>query len=187
MLLKTAFRFAKRHAPQQLEGKPTRGLQTRTPYRPKTNYFFTKRRWCYHKAGTFVRNTPPLGIRAKIHCVDNSNCRQFYILRQWHETYANRNIIPCVVKRVSVMRFKSGEDAPSYQKLEPGDVRGAVILTRRSLSLRYSGIVTQFDKNAGILLDDKGAPMGTRIMYAAGRHINHRFFLKTAVMANFLV
>ena len=186
-MLGTPFALNKRIYPITLKGKPTRGTHVRSKYQPKANYFFAKRRWCYHKAGTFVRNTPPLSIRGKINCVDNSNCRHFYILRQWHEAYANRNMIPCVVKRVSVLRFKSGEEAPAYQKLEPGDVKSAVILTRRSLSLRYSGIVTQFDKNAGILLDDKGAPMGTRIMYAASRHINHRFFLKAAVMANFLV
>ncbi|KNH03771.1 seryl-tRNA synthetase [Perkinsela sp. CCAP 1560/4] len=176
-----------RFRPQVLQGKPTRGSQTSTGIKPRFSRYFVKRRWCYHPAGKFVRNTPPLGLQCKVHCVDNSNCRQFYLLRQWHEAYANSQTIPCAVKRVSVLQFKSGEEVHNYQKLEPGDVRHAVILTRRSMSLRYSGIVTQFDKNTGILLDDKGAPLGTRIMYVAGRHINHRFSLKTAVMANFIV
>mmetsp|Transcript_1966 Transcript_1966/g.3039 ORF Transcript_1966/g.3039 Transcript_1966/m.3039 type:complete len:186 (-) Transcript_1966:37-594(-) len=179
--------LARGFQPMRLQGKPTRWSHVKTGSNPNMHRYFIKRRWCYLPAGKFVRNTPPLGIHAKIHCVDNSNCKQFYLLRQWHEAWANRNTMPVVVKRVSVLQFKSGEDVQPHQKLEPGDIRHALILTRRSLSLRYSGICTQFDKNTGVLLDDKGSPLGTRIMYAAGRHINHRFSLKTAVMANFIV
>ena len=168
------------------------GTPTQYPYKPKNTKWhvterYRKQRFCYLKPGKFMRNTCPLQKQAKVYCVDNSNCRQFYLLEQIDEATHNHRMVPVVVRRVAVLRFKSGEEAQPRQKLIPGTIMYAVVLTRRQMQLRHSGLGIQFDRNTGILLNDKYAPLGTRIMYAAGRHINHRFFLKTAVMANLIV
>ena len=164
---------------------------TRFPWTPgnswKSQSRYVKRRWSFPKPGQFPRNNTPLQKQAKVQCVDNTNCRQFFVLKQVGEKTHHHTIVPVIVRRVAILRFKSGQDIPPRQKLVPGTVMYAVLMARRQVNARHSGLSVQFDKNAGILLNEKFVPVGTRVMYSAGRHINHRFFLKAAVMANFIV
>eukprot|EP00759_Apiculatamorpha_spiralis_P056444 PhF_6_TR803/c0_g1_i3/m.1226/K02874/RP-L14, MRPL14, rplN; large subunit ribosomal protein L14 len=164
---------------------------TKYPYLPdnpwKKNNRFVKRRWAWPRAGTNPNQITPLTLASKVHCVDNSNCRQFYLLRQVSENTHSTIFLPCIVRRVAILRFKSGHEVQPRQKLVPGTVMYACVMTRRQVHARRSGISVQFDKNTGVLLNETMQPVGTRVMYAAGRHINHKAFLKVAVMANFIV
>ena len=121
------------------------------------------------------------------HCVDNTNCRHFRAIRQMREK--GHAGYPCtvVVDRVSVHRFKTAAELAAREQLEPGHISFAVLFTRRQWHRRYSGLMTQFDKQAGILVGPDRVPTGTRVMYAAGRHVHHRFHLKALVLANFIV
>jgi len=148
-----------------------------------------KRCWGQKKPGYSPnsRELTPMQRRGLVYCVDNTNCRQFLLLQQVGERFHHTRIVPVVIRRVAILRFKSGQDVQPRQKFLPGTIMYAHVLTRRQPQPRQSGLTVQFDKNTGILLNEKLVPVGTRVMYAAGRHINHRHFLKTAVMANFIV
>lgn len=50
-----------------------------------------------------------------------------------------------------------------------------------------SGLQTSFDRNTCILINDQRVPVGTRVSYCAGRHVNHKVHLKAMVLANFFI
>lgn len=129
----------------------------------------------------------PLQMESVLHCADNSNCKHVRLIRETSERKAHTLFPSCVVHRVSLVRFKDGQTQPAHLKLQPGEVMWCALLARRQTVARHSGLVTKFDKNAAVLINDKGVPLGTRITYAAGRHLNHKFHLKAAVLANFFI
>ena len=144
-----------------------------------------KNRW--EEGGRAVNASQLVTDRQMFHCVDNTNVKQFQVIRQTAERMAHLYTVPCVTKRVAVMRFKSGRELMNRQQIEPGVVYWAVVFSRRSNIRRHSGLQLQFDKNTGIIIDDKMQPVGTRVMYCTGRHINHKFHLKAAVLANYFI
>ena len=124
----------------------------------------------------------------KLHCVDNSNCKHARIIANAaHPRFAHCRVMPVVAHRVSVMRFKSGRGASARQRVKPGTIYWGIIFTKRGYQRRWSGLITNFDKNTCVIMNDQKNPIGTRVMYVAGRHVNHRVHLKAAVMANFFV
>jgi large subunit ribosomal protein L14 len=142
------------------------------------------------KWGTGMENPSsgvPLQDQAKLHCVDNTNCKHLRLLKQGCERFHHHKVLPVVVQRVSLIRFKSGSNSLNRQKIKPGSVYWAVIFSRRQYNARRSGLVTAFDRNTAVLMSDKKVPLGTRVMYCAGRHINHKCHLKAAVLANFFL
>eukprot|EP00760_Papus_ankaliazontas_P022690 PhM_4_TR18931/c0_g1_i1/m.12525/K02874/RP-L14, MRPL14, rplN; large subunit ribosomal protein L14 len=172
---------------QQLLDTPTQ-FAWRPTKTWKNHGQFRKFKFAPTPAGdTWQAKTTLLPKAAKLFCVDNTNCRQMYLLRQVDEHSHRSQILPVVVRRVSILRFKSGQEAPARQKLTPGTVMYAAMLSRRQVQARRSSLMIQFDKNTGVLLNEKFVPVGTRVMYAAGRHINHKAFLKVAVMANYII
>jgi ribosomal protein L14 len=128
-----------------------------------------------------------LNDHALLHCVDNTNCKHIRILKQGNERMMHSRVLPCVVHRVSLVRFASGQEALARQKLRPGTLYWCVLFSRRQANCRYSGLVSQFDRNTGVLINDKRVPVGSRVMYCAARHVNHKVHLKAAVLANFFI
>ncbi len=134
------------------------------------------------------RSGVPLNSLAMLHCVDNSAAKHIRVIAQGSErTSTAGRPLPVVVHRTVIQRYKNRQFSLRRQKMKPGEVHWAVLFTRRQYNCRYSGLVTAFDKNAGVLISDKRVPIGSRVMYAAGRHVNHRYHLKAAVLANFFV
>ena len=129
----------------------------------------------------------PLQDHAILHCVDNSSAKHLRLLGQTCERVSQGRPLPVVVHRTTIQRYKNRQFSLRRQKMKPGEVHWAVLFTRRQFNCRHSGLVTAFDKNCGVLINDKRVPVGSRVMYAAGRHVNHRYHLKTAVLANFFV
>ena len=130
----------------------------------------------------------PLSDNVKLHCVDNTNCKHVRLIsKATGERFAHCRVFPAVAHRVSVLRFKSGRGAVSRQKVKPGTIYWICLLSRRQTFTRYSGLQVNFDRNTCILMNDQKVPVGSRIMYCAGRHINHKAHLKAAVLANFFV
>ena len=126
--------------------------------------------------------------QVKLHCVDNTNCKHVRLISMaCGERLAACRIFPAVAHRVSVLRFKSGRGGAGRQKIKPGTIYWICLLTRRQPYSRMSGLVTSFDRSTCILMNDQKVPVGSRIMYVAGRQINHKAHLKAAVLANFFV
>ena len=52
----------------------------------------------------------------------------------------------------------------SVPKVNRGDVRRAIVVRTKQQVQRKDGSIVRFDDNACVLIDDKGEPLGTRIM-----------------------
>lgn len=75
--------------------------------------------------------------------------------------------IVCVVKRIrphSAQEQARKQVASVLPKLNRGDVRRAIVVRTKQQAQRKDGSIIRFDDNACILIDDKGEPLGTRIM-----------------------
>jgi ribosomal protein L14 len=139
------------------------------------------------EGGLHVKAAMPTCDHALVHCVDNTNVKHVQLLHQANEKHSIFRFCPVVTRRVSILRFKSGRELMNRHQIEPGVVHWFALFTRRANHRRYSGLQISHDRMTGVLLNDKGAPVGTRVMYVAGRHITHKFHLKAAVMANYFV
>lgn len=82
------------------------------------------------------------------------------------------DIIVCSVREV----------APGGQ-VNKGDVVKAVIVRTKNYIKRKDGSKLRHDRNACVLLDDKGNPRGTRIFGSIAREVRDRGYLKIASMA----
>lgn len=143
-------------------------------------------RWGFGREG--YGTGVPLSDQVKLHCVDNTNCKHVRLITKSHaERFAHCRVFAGVSHRVSVMRFKGGGGSNVRQKVKPGTVYWVCLLSRRQSNTRVSGLITNFDKNTCIIMNDQKVPVGSRIMYCAGRHVNHKYHLKAAVLANFFV
>ena len=75
--------------------------------------------------------------------------------------------IVCVVQRV---RMQTAQQQARKQvtgpltKVNRGDVRRAIVVRTKQQFQRKDGTVMRFDDNACVLIDEKGEPLGTRIM-----------------------
>jgi len=129
-----------------------------------------------------------LSDQVMLHCVDNTNCKHVRLItKACGERIAHTRIFPAVAHRVAVARFKGGGGGMGKTKVKPGTIYWVCLLSRRQTFTRFSGLQTNFDRNTCILMNDQKVPVGTRMMYVAGRHINHKVHLKAAVLANFFV
>jgi ribosomal protein L14 len=52
----------------------------------------------------------------------------------------------------------------ALSKINRGDVRRAIVVRTKQQTQRKDGSIVRFDDNACVLIDDKGEPLGTRIM-----------------------
>ncbi|KAG5468843.1 hypothetical protein CUR178_01679 [Leishmania enriettii] len=131
----------------------------------------------------------PLSDQVKLHCVDNTNCKHVRLIaKATGERFAHCRVFPAVAHRVSVQRFKGrGGGEVSRHRVKPGNIYWVCLFTRRQTNTRMSGLQTNFDRNTCIIMNDQRVPLGTRVMYCAGRHVNHKYHLKAVVLANFFV
>jgi ribosomal protein L14 len=129
----------------------------------------------------------PLQDKAMLHCVDNTAAKHLRAISQTSERISAHRVLPVVVHRTTIQRYKNKQFSLKRQKMKPGEVHWAVLFTRRQYNCRNSGLITTFDKNSAVLINDKKVPLGSRVMYCAGRHVNNRAHLKAAVLANFFL
>jgi large subunit ribosomal protein L14 len=64
-----------------------------------------------------------------------------------------------------------------------GDVVRAVIVRTRKEKRRKDGTYIRFDDNACVLINDQGAPRGTRIFGPVGRELRERRFMRIVSLA----
>ena len=68
-------------------------------------------------------------------------------------------------------------------KVKKGSVHKAVVVRTRKEIFRNDGSKVQFDKNAVVLTDDKGEPIGTRIFGPVTRELRSRGQMKIISLA----
>lgn len=65
-------------------------------------------------------------------------------------------------------------------------VRGVIVRTRSDIS-RRDGSRVRFDRNALVIIDKEGNPVGTRIFGAVARELRHKNFMKIISLASEVV
>lgn len=68
-------------------------------------------------------------------------------------------------------------------KVKKGDVARAVIVRSAKEIHRKDGTTIRFDKNAAVLIDKKGEPVGTRIFGPVARELRARQYMKIVSLA----
>ncbi len=71
--------------------------------------------------------------------------------------------------------------------LDPKKVYRCVIIRTKYPTRRPDGSFVRFDSNAGVLIDDNGNPMGTRIFGAVARELRDKSFMKIISLASEVV
>ena len=95
---------------------------------------------------------------------DNSGARSVRIFRLYGGSHRKSSsigdIVLCAVK-----------DAIPNGKVKKGDiVKGVIVRTRKAIG-RPDGSTVKFDDNAIVLIDDEGAPRGTRVFGPVAREL----------------
>jgi large subunit ribosomal protein L14 len=67
--------------------------------------------------------------------------------------------------------------------VKKGDVVRAVVVRTRKEKRRRDGTYIRFDDNACVLINDQGAPRGTRIFGPVGRELRERRFMRIVSLA----
>ena len=77
----------------------------------------------------------------------------------------------------------SVKDAIPRGRVKKGEVQRAVVVRTRFDIRRTDGSVIRFDKNAAVLIDKQGEPIGTRIFGPVTRELRGKKFMKIISLA----
>tara|TARA_Y100000782_G_scaffold41136_1_gene45573 strand:+ start:5342 stop:5710 length:369 start_codon:yes stop_codon:yes gene_type:complete len=75
------------------------------------------------------------------------------------------------------------KDAIPRGKVKKGEVARAVIVRSAKEIHRKDGTTIRFDRNAAVLIDKKGEPVGTRIFGPVARELRARQYMKIVSLA----
>jgi len=75
------------------------------------------------------------------------------------------------------------KDAIPGGAVKKGDVKKAVVVRTRKEQRRRDGSYIRFDENAGVLIDELGEPIGTRIFGPVARELREKRFMKIISLA----
>ncbi len=77
----------------------------------------------------------------------------------------------------------SVKEAAPDGTVKKGTVVRAVIVRTRKEQRRKDGTYIRFDDNAGVLINDQGEPIGTRVFGPVAREVRHKKFMKIVSLA----
>jgi len=77
----------------------------------------------------------------------------------------------------------SVKDAIPRGRVKKGDVHQAVIVRTAKPLRRSDGTAIRFDRNAAVLINDQGEPIGTRVFGPVARELRERRFMKIISLA----
>ena len=75
------------------------------------------------------------------------------------------------------------KDAIPTGQVKKGDVAKAVIVRTVKETRRKDGSYIRFDRNAAVLVNDQGEPIGTRVFGPVARELRERRFMKIISLA----
>jgi large subunit ribosomal protein L14 len=88
------------------------------------------------------------------------------------------DLVICAVKKA----------LPNTDFMKPGNRKSrvvrAVVVRAKKATRRVDGSYVRFDRNAVVLIDDKGEPKGTRIFGAVARELRERGYMKIISLAD---
>src|SRR3989441_10161049 len=77
----------------------------------------------------------------------------------------------------------SVKEASPESNVKKGHVVKAVIVRTRKEQRRKDGTYIRFDRNAAVLVNDQGEPIGTRVFGPVARELRERKFMKIISLA----
>ena len=77
----------------------------------------------------------------------------------------------------------SVKEATPASNVKKGQVVKAVIVRTSKEYRRRDGSYIRFDRNAAVLIDDQGEPIGTRVVGPVARELRERKFMKIVSLA----
>jgi large subunit ribosomal protein L14 len=115
-------------------------------------------------------------MRSNLEVADNSGARRVQCIKVLggakRRTAAIGDIIVVSIK-----------DAIPRGKVKKGDVHKAVIVRTSKELRRGDGSAIRFDRNAAVLIDKEGEPIGTRIFGPVTRELRSRGYMKIISLA----
>jgi large subunit ribosomal protein L14 len=131
-------------------------------------------------------------LQTTVDVADNTGAKQAMVIRVLGGSTGRRgkprlrtagvgDLVICAVKKA----------LPNTDFMKTGNrkarvVRAVVVRARKS-TRRPDGSYVRFDRNAVVLIDDKGEPRGTRIFGAVARELRERGYMKIISLADEVV
>ena len=115
-------------------------------------------------------------IQTNLDVADNSGARRVMCIKVLGGS--QRRYAP--VGDISVVSIK---EAIPRGKVKKGDVMKAVVVRVRKDIRRADGSVIRFDRNAAVLINKQGEPIGTRIFGPVTRELRGKKFMKIVSLA----
>lgn len=115
-------------------------------------------------------------VESKLKVADNTGAKEIQCIRVLGGTgrrYA----------RVGDIIVISVKDAIPGGTVKKGDVKRAVVVRTRKELRRKDGTYIRFDENAGVLINEAGEPLGTRIFGPVARELREKRFMKIVSLA----
>ncbi len=85
--------------------------------------------------------------------------------------------------RVGDVIVISVKDAIPGGTVKKGEVKRAVVVRTRKELRRKDGTYIRFDENAGVLINDAGEPIGTRIFGPVARELREKQYMRIVSLA----
>lgn len=117
-----------------------------------------------------------VSTQTRLKSADNTGAKELYVLdipaRGNKKTASVGDIVTCVVKKSSPQGV-----------VKKGEIVKAVVVRTKKEKRRLDGSYIRFDENAGVVIDNAGAPRGTRIFGPVAREVREKGFLKIVSLA----
>lgn len=115
-------------------------------------------------------------MQSRLNVADNSGARELMCIKVLGG--AGRRYA-----RVGDIIIASVKDAIPRGKVKAGDVVRAVVVRTASAIHRKNGSLIRFDRNAAVLIDKQGEPIGTRVFGPVTRELRSRGMMKIISLA----
>jgi large subunit ribosomal protein L14 len=115
-------------------------------------------------------------MRTNLEVADNSGARRVQCVKVLGGSMRR-------VASVGDVIVVSVKDAIPRGKVKKGEVQRAVVVRTRRDIHRVDGSVIRFDRNAAVLIDKQGEPIGTRIFGPVTRELRSKGYMKIISLA----
>jgi large subunit ribosomal protein L14 len=115
-------------------------------------------------------------MQSNLEVADNSGAKRVQCIKVLGGSHRNTAGVGDVI----VVSIK---DAIPRGKVKKGEVHKAVIVRTSSPLLRRDGSSIRFDKNAAVLINKQGEPIGTRIFGPVTRELRAKKYMKIVSLA----
>jgi len=117
-----------------------------------------------------------IGVEARLTVADNSGAKEVQCIK----VLGGSKRRSAGVGDIIVVSVK---DAIPRGKVKKGDVHRAVIVRTKKETYRRDGTSIRFDRNAAVLINKNGEPIGTRIFGPVTRELRAKSFMKIVSLA----